>query len=194
MRSRPLSQSPNLLGNRAPELHVICLKDRTNSSSIICNRDGISNAEIWFTNRIEGNPEEEALFFLKFGKESVCYPHSQLRLSLQSVLATLQSNCIMESASKHGLTPKERIDLIRAELESIKASTARHKWEMLALEMEDIKDDLTDEIQTGLKDSANMMGELGKRLSKLETQVEELTKALGKISEATAKASSKSGR
>lgn len=65
---------------------------------------------------------------------------------------------------------------------------------MLALEMEDIKDDLTDEIQTGLKDSANMMGELGKRLSKLETRVEDLTKALGKISEVTAEASSKAGR
>jgi hypothetical protein len=39
-----------------------------------------------------------------------------------------------------------------------------------------------------------MMGDLGKRLSKLETQVDELTKALGKISEATAEASSKSGR
>lgn len=134
------------------------------------------------------------MFFLKFGREVVCSPHSHFRFSLQSVLATLQSDCIMESASKPGLTPKERIDLIRAELESIKASTARQKWEMLSLEMEDIKDDLTDEIQTGLKDSANMMGDLGKRLSKLETQVEELTKALGKISEATAEASSKSGR
>jgi site-specific recombinase XerC len=193
MSSRPLSQSPNLLGIRAPELHVNDVKGRTNYSSIICNRDGISHAEIWFTIRIEGNPEEEALFCLKFGK-AVCYPHSQLRLSLQTVLAALQRNCIMESASKPGLTPKERIDLIRAELESIKASTARNKWEMLALEMEDIKDDLTDEIQTGLKDSANMMGELGKRLSKLETQVEELTKALGKISEVTAEASSKAGR
>ena len=99
----------------------------------------------------------------------------------------------MESASKPSLTPQESIELIRAELESIKASTAKNKWEMLAMEMQDIKDDLSDEIQAGLKDAANLMGDLGKRLCKLELQVEELTTALGKISEATAEASSKKG-
>jgi len=99
----------------------------------------------------------------------------------------------MESVSKPSLTPQERIELIRAELESIKASTAKNKWEMLAMEMQDIKDDLSDEIQAGLKDAANLMGDLGKRLCKLELQVEELTTALGKISEATAEASSKKG-
>jgi chromosome segregation ATPase len=99
----------------------------------------------------------------------------------------------MESASKPTLTPKERIELIRAELESIKASTNQRKWEMLNMEMQDIRDDLSDEIQTGLKDAANLMGDLGKRLCKLEHQVEELTKALSKISEATAEASSKVG-
>jgi hypothetical protein len=108
------------------------------------------------------------------------------------VLASFQRDDFMESASKPGLTPKERIELIRAELESIKASTAQQKWEMLTMEMQDIKDDLSDEIQTGLKDTANLMGDLGKRLSKLEIQVEELTKALGKISEVAAEASSKS--
>ena len=43
----------------------------------------------------------------------------------------------------------------------------------------------------GLKDAAILMGDLGKRLCKLEQQVEELTKALNKISEATAEAASK---
>jgi hypothetical protein len=140
---------------------VIRLKDRTNSSSITGIGDGKSKAEICFTNRIEGNPEEAALFFLKFGREAVCSPHSHFRFSLQSVLATLQSDCIMESASKPGLTPKERIDLIRAELESIKASTARQKWEMLSLEMQDIKDDLTDEIQTRFKGLCKYDGRSG---------------------------------
>jgi hypothetical protein len=172
---------------------MIRLKDRTNSRSIIVMGDEKSSAEICFLNQIEGNPEEAALVILKFGSEAVCSPHSPCCFSIQSVLSLIQSDCIMESASKPGLTPKERIDLIRAELESIKASTARQKWEMLSLEMQDIKDDLSDEIQTGLKDSTNMMGDLGKRLSKLEMQVDELTKALGKISEATAEASSKSG-
>ena len=64
---------------------------------------------------------------------------------------------------------------------------------MLNIEMQDIRDDLSDEIQTGLKDVANLMGDLGKRLCKLEHQVEELTKALRKISEATAEASYKVG-
>jgi hypothetical protein len=96
-----------------------------------------------------------------------------------------------DSASKPSLTPQERIELLRAELNSIKATTAKNKWELLEMEMQDIKDDLSDEIQAGLKDAANFMGDLGKRLCKLELQVEELTTALGKISEATAEASSK---
>lgn len=100
---------------------------------------------------------------------------------------------IMESASKPSLSPKERIELIRAELESIKVSTNQRKWDMLNMEMQDIKDDLSDEIQTGLKDAANLMGDLGKRLCKLEHQVEELTKALRKISEVIVEAASKVG-
>jgi hypothetical protein len=102
--------------------------------------------------------------------------------------------CAMDkkpSSSKSNLSPQERIELLRTELESIKASTAKHKWEMLAMEMKDIKDDLTDELQAGLKDAANMIGNLGKRLVALETQVEGLTTALGKISEVTAEASKK---
>jgi hypothetical protein len=95
------------------------------------------------------------------------------------------------SASKPSLSPQERIELLRAELESIKATTAKHKWEMLAIEMQDIKDDLSDELQAGLKDAANLMGNLGKRLADLELKVEGLTNALGKISEATAEASKK---
>ena len=98
------------------------------------------------------------------------------------------------SASKPSLSPQERIELLRAELESIKATTAKNKWEMLAIEMQDIKDDLSDELQAGLKDAANLMGNLGKSLAALELQVEGLTTALGKISDATAEASSKKDR
>jgi len=57
--------------------------------------------------------------------------------------------------------------------------------------MQDIKDDLSDELQAGLKDAAILMGNLGKRLAALEIQVEGLTTALGKISEVTAEASKK---
>jgi len=99
----------------------------------------------------------------------------------------------MESASKPSLTPKERIELIKAELESIRVSTNQRKWEMLNMEMQELREDLTEEIQTGLKDAAILMGDLGKRLCKLEQQVEELTKALSKISEATAEEASKVG-
>jgi hypothetical protein len=102
--------------------------------------------------------------------------------------------CAMDkkpTSSKSNLSPQERIEILRTELESIKASTAKHKWEMLAMEMQDIKDDLTDELQAGLKDVANLIGNLGKRLVALETQVEGLTTALGKISEVTAEASKK---
>ena len=109
-------------------------------------------------------------------------------------LLRFRSLCAMDkkpSTSKPNLSPQERIELLRTELESIKASTAKHKWEMLAMEMQDIKDDLTDELQAGLKDAANLIGNLGKRLVALETKVEGLTTALGKISEVTAKASKK---
>jgi chromosome segregation ATPase len=99
----------------------------------------------------------------------------------------------MESASKPSLTPKERIELIKVELESIRVSTNQRKWEMLNMEMQEIREDLSEEIQTGLKDATILMGDLGKRLCKLEQQVEELTKALSKISEATAEAASKVG-
>jgi len=64
---------------------------------------------------------------------------------------------------------------------------------MLNMEMQEIRDDLLDEIQTGMQDADNLMGDLGKQLCKLEHQVEELTKALSKISEATAEATSKVG-
>jgi chromosome segregation ATPase len=99
----------------------------------------------------------------------------------------------MESGSKTPLTPKERIDLIRAELESIRASTNQRKWETLKFEMEDLKDELSDEIHVGLKDAANLMGDLGKRLCNLEQKVEELTTAFSKISEASAEAATSTG-
>jgi hypothetical protein len=99
-------------------------------------------------------------------------------------LLLFRSLCAMDkkpSTSKPNLSPQERIELLRTELESIKATTAKHKWEMLAIEMQDIKDDLSDELQAGLKDAAILMGNLGKRLAALEIQVEGLTTALGKI-------------
>jgi chromosome segregation ATPase len=100
----------------------------------------------------------------------------------------------MESGSKTPLTPKERIDLIRAELESIRASTNQRKWETLNFEMQDLRDELSDEIHVGLKDAANLMGDLGKRLCNLEQKVEELTKAFSKISEASAEAATNTGK
>jgi hypothetical protein len=51
-----------------------------------------------------------------------------------------------------------------------------------------MKDELTDELQAGLKDSANLMGNLGQRLSDLEQKVEALTNAFRKIAEASAEA------
>ena len=99
----------------------------------------------------------------------------------------------MDSGSKTPLTPKEWIDLIRAELESIRASTNQQKWETLKFEMENLKDELSDKIHVGLKDAANLMGDLGKRLCNLEQKVEELTTAFSKISEASAKAATSTG-
>ena len=100
---------------------------------------------------------------------------------------------VMESGSKTPLTPKERIYLVRAELESIRASTNQQKWDLLKFEMEDLKDELSDEIHVGLKDAANLMGDLGKRLCNLEQKVEELTTAFSKISEASAEAATSTG-
>jgi hypothetical protein len=99
----------------------------------------------------------------------------------------------MDSGSQTPLTPKERIELIRGELESIRASTNQLKWDNLKFEMEDIKDELSDEIHAGLKDAANLMGNLGQRLCNLEQKVEELTTAFGKISEASAEATTSTG-
>jgi len=98
------------------------------------------------------------------------------------------------SASKPSLSAQERVELLRSELESIKATTARHKWEMLSIELQDIKDELADELQAGLKDAANLLGDLGKRIVALEQKVEGLTSALGKISDAMADAASKTAR
>lgn len=99
----------------------------------------------------------------------------------------------MDSGSKTPLTPRERIELVRSELESIRASTNKQKWDILKFEMEDLKDELSDEIHAGLKDAANLMGDLGKRLCNLEQKVEELTTAFSKISEASAEAATSTG-
>jgi hypothetical protein len=97
------------------------------------------------------------------------------------------------SDPKTPLTPRERLEWVRDELESLRASSNQQKWELLKLEMEDIKDELSDEIHVGLKDAANLMGDLGKRLCNLEQKVEELTTAFSKISEASAEAATSSG-
>jgi hypothetical protein len=99
----------------------------------------------------------------------------------------------MDSESKTPRTPQERIEWVRAELESMRASTNQQKWDLLKFEMEDIKDELSDEIQVSLKDAANLMGDLGKRLCNLEQKVEELSIAFSKISEASAEAATSTG-
>jgi len=100
---------------------------------------------------------------------------------------------VMDSGSQNPLTPKECIELIRGKLESIRASTNQLKWDNLKFEMEDIKDELSDEIHAGLKDTANLMGNLGQRLCNLEQKVEELTTAFSKISEASTEAATSTG-
>lgn len=99
----------------------------------------------------------------------------------------------MDSSSKPPLSPRERLDLIKSELENVRASTNQRKWEMLNIEIQELREEITEELQAGLKDVAILMGDLGNRLCKLEKQVEELTKALSKISDATAEAVSKIG-
>jgi hypothetical protein len=99
----------------------------------------------------------------------------------------------MDSGSQTPLTPKERIELIRSDLESLRASTNQLKWDNLKMEMEDIKDELSDELHAGLKDAANLMGNLGQRLCNLEQKVEALTTALSKIAEASAEAATSTG-
>ena len=199
MQKRPVKQSPNHSEPRALQIHVIhpsfqritdLLHHHDDSDTSVLRslidsgrtmRGGkvprsflrgssapFSSVQVWFS-------------FLPPGG-------SPIRLQWSRHLCAMDKK---PSSSKSNLSPQERIELLRTELESIKASTARHKWDMLAMEMQDIKDDLTDELQAGLKDAANLIGNLGKRLVALETQVEGLTTALGKISEVTAEASKK---
>jgi hypothetical protein len=116
---------------------------------------------------------------------------SNMKLSAQLTGSTgnlVLSFSAMDSGSQTPLTPKERIELIRSELESIRASTNQFKWDNLKMEMEDIKDELSDELQAGLKDAANLMGNLGQRLCNLEQKVEALTNAFSKIAEASTEA------
>lgn len=41
----------------------------------------------------------------------------------------------MDSSSKPPLSPRERLDLIKLELESVRASTIQRKWETLSIEI-----------------------------------------------------------
>jgi hypothetical protein len=196
MKTRHFNTFHKPAGSRELKLLVNNMTVRTNPRSIIMMLDEKSLAQRLQSDSGCGDPRGGVLVPLQ--KRTLCLPiliykRMLVILWFPSVRDHFKATEKMESASKPSLTPQERIELIRAELESIKATTAKNKWEMLALEMQDIKDDLSDEIQAGLKDAANLMGDLGKRLCKLELQVEELTTALGKISEATAEASSKKG-
>jgi len=76
----------------------------------------------------------------------------------------------------------------------MRAYTNQMKWDNLKTEMEDLKDDLSDELQAGLKDSTNLLGNLGQRLSDLEQKVEALTNAFSKIAKASAEATTSTGK
>jgi hypothetical protein len=196
MKTRHFNPFHKPAGSRALKLHVNNMTSRTNPRSFIMMLDEKSFAQRLQSDSGWADPRGRVPVPLQ--KWTLCLPVLIYKCMLvilwsPSVRDHFRAMDKMDSASKPSLTPQERIELIRAELESIKATTAKNKWEMLAMEMQDIKDDLSDEIQAGLKDAANLMGDLGKRLCKLELQVEELTTALGKISEATAEASSKKG-
>lgn len=192
MQKRPFMPYPNPSESRALQPLVTNPEYQWIPISFIIASDGLSSVLRSISDSGWAIPWGSAPFFLlkRLSGFPIFIPsgHSLSGLLLLSVLSAMDKK---PSASKPSLSPQERIEQLRAELESIKATTAKHKWEMLAIEMQDIKDDLTDELQAGLKDAANLMGNLGKRLSALELQVEGLTNALGKISEATAEASKK---
>ena len=99
----------------------------------------------------------------------------------------------MESSSKPSPSPRERLDSLKIELESARATTNQWKWESLNNEIQDLREELTEDLQTGFKDVANTTGNLGQRLCKLEKQIEELVRAIDKISDAAAEAISKIG-
>jgi len=203
MQKRPVMLFPNLSDSRA--LLMLVTYPSTQGDSDLFHHYADSDASAlrslfdsgwmnfggkvpWFLK--SGNLVPYSSLLRKFGP-LILFPGGSL---IRFGLLWFRTLCAMEkkpSSSKSNLSPQERIELLRTELESIKASTAKHKWEMMAIEMQDIKDDLSDELQAGLKDAANLMGNLGKRLAALEVQVEGLTTALGKISEVTAEASKK---
>ena len=97
----------------------------------------------------------------------------------------------MESSPKPSPSPRERLDSLKIELESARATTNQWKWVSLNNEIQDLREELTEDLQTGFKDVANTTGNLGQRLCKLEKQAEELVKAISKISDAAAEAISK---
>jgi hypothetical protein len=196
MQRRPLTPSLNPSDSRALQPLVTKSKYQRIPISFIIAPDGLSSVLRSHPDSGWAIPWGSAPFFLlKWQPASLvlipCGYLSPFGLLLLRIFSAMDKK---PSASKPSLSPQERIELLRAELESIKATTAKNKWEMLAIEMQDIKDDLSDELQAGLKDAANLMGNLGKRLAALELQVEGLTTALGKISDATAEASSKKDR
>jgi hypothetical protein len=196
MKRRPLTPSLNPSGSRALKLHVINLKYQQIPISFIMPPDEFPSAQRLQSGSGWADPRGRDPFLpLKWQSAHLvlifCVYSIPSGLLLLRIFSAMDKKA---SASKSSLSPQERIELLRTELESIKATTAKNKWEMLAIEMQDIKDDLSDELQAGLKDAANLLGDLGKRLVALERQVEGLTSALGKISDATAEVSSKKDR
>jgi hypothetical protein len=196
MKRRPLTPSLKPSGSRALFYHVIFMKYQQIPIFAIMPPDEFTSGLRLQSGSGWANPRGRDPFLL-FKRQPVhpvpifsgySFPFGLL---LPRIFSAMDKKA---SASKPSLSPQERIELLRSELESIKATTAKHKWEMLAIEMQDIKDDLSDELQAGLKDAANLLGDLGKRLVALERKVEGLTSALGKISEATAEVSSKTDR
>jgi len=197
MQTSPINPSLKPNGSRALKLHMNNRTNRPIARSFIMMLDEKSPVQRLQSYSGWAAPRGFVPVSLHKGKKGL--PALIFKCSLATLWSPPALNFFRamdkkDSASKPSLTPQERIELLRAELNSIKATTAKNKWELLEMEMQDIKDDLLDEIQAGLKDAANFMGELGKRICKLELQVEELTMALGKISEATTEASSKKER
>ena len=58
----------------------------------------------------------------------------------------------MESPSKPSLSPRERLDMLKTELKNVKATTNQGKWELLNTEIQNLREELTKDLQAGLKD------------------------------------------
>jgi hypothetical protein len=195
MKRLILTPSLKPSGSRVLNYHVILLKYQQIPISVIMPPDEFASDLRSQSGSGWANPRGRDPFLLLKRQSAhsasiLCVLAFPFGLHLLRIFSAMDK----ASASKPSLSAQERVELLRSELESIKATTARHKWEMLSIELQDIKDELADELQAGLKDAANLLGDLGKRIVALEQKVEGLTSALGKISDAMADAASKTAR